>query len=181
MTFGRFASAVLALALCAGCDRPVEDLPVPPPTSKVPSWPGADDFALGTFASPLAVDDAAAILIRTKTFAYGGMAPKRQAQAFNVLLDQPDALARFRLIADRADTAGKLYAVCAFRVLNVDVPASLTAEIEAEPSTLLVVSSDLVRRKTPSEALALIAVNQVCELMRRDKDETMKYFKSFPP
>jgi hypothetical protein len=169
------------MALAAGCSTHADDLPVPPPPSSVVSPPGADDFALGAFASPLTIADAEAILLRTRTFAYGGMAPKRQVQAFNVLLDQPDASARFLSIATGGGTAGKLYAVAAFLVLNMDVPAPLAAELAAERSPLLVVSSDVAWRKTPSEVLGLIASERLWELMRRDKDETMKYFKTFPP
>lgn len=175
MTRYQLAGFTFAMLLAGGCGS-ATDLPVPRPESSAPSPPGAGDFALGTFPSPLSVADAEAILLRTRTFAFGSMSPKRQVQAFNVLLDQPNARILFESTAARAEIAGKLYAFCAFLVLKQEVPAALASKLELERTELLVVDSDVAEFKATSEVVALIKSRRVWAQMRRAKDETAKYF-----
>ena len=45
------------------------------------------------------------------------MPPKRQGQAFNVLFEQADAVARFQTISAKSGPAGRLYALAALQLL----------------------------------------------------------------
>ena len=176
MTRYQLAAFAFTTLLATGCG-PATELPVPPPQSRTPGPPpGVGDFALSAFPSPLSVVDAEAILLRTRTFAFGSMSPKRQVQAFNVLLDQPNAQILFESIAARAEIAGKLYAFSAFLVLKQEVPAALASKLESEQTELLVVDSDVAGFKATSEVVALIKSRRVWSEMRRAKDETLKYF-----
>jgi len=79
------------------------------------------DFADDEFARPLSRETAFQILLNTATFAdadvgYAGT-KSVQVDAFQVLLRQPDAKAVFSDLLDRAKTAGKLYALCAFYLI----------------------------------------------------------------
>lgn len=107
----RTLTLALIAGLAGGCGEPVPPPTVPPPPrQQVAQPPGPGDFAYQPFHAPLSVNDAAQVLLRTQIFAFGNMPPKRQVQAFNLLLDQTDALARFRSIAVQGKTSGKLYA-----------------------------------------------------------------------
>jgi len=80
---------ILMGAITLGCrkDDGAPARPEPPDlTGRVPSKPpGRDDYGRRSFDSPLSLQDAEAILRRTPVFEFGGMPPKRQVQAFNVV------------------------------------------------------------------------------------------------
>lgn len=86
----------------------------------------------------LTKEDAFAILLRTETVAdvavgYGGDTPP-QFYALAVLLKRPDAAAVFADLHERAQPAGRIYALCALRDLDRETYASgLAALREANP------------------------------------------------
>ncbi len=173
----RIAVVLPLLAVAAGCGEPAPPSSVPPPPPYAgPRPPGVGDFARQSFRAPLSVDDAERILIRTSLFEFGNMPPKRQVQAFNLLLDQPDAVARFHSIAARGETAGKLYALCAFLALNSRESITLESSLSNDGTRLQVFDSDVVRLMTAAEAVLLIRQRDVIGWMRREKEETTRYF-----
>lgn len=149
-------TSALVLSLAVGC---AESAPLPsvgPPRQNVAEIPGQGDFARGSFRAPLSVEDAEQILLHTRVFEVGGMPPKRQVQAFNVLLDQPDARARFESIAIHAETAGKLYALCALLQLNPEPATALASDLANGGATLLVWDWDVGGSKPAAELVVLI-------------------------
>jgi len=110
----RFGVALVAVAMISSCS-PDDQAPTPPEppdlTGQTASkLPGSDDFAHARFAYPLPLTDAEAVLRRTRVFAFGGMPPKRQVQAFNIVFEQADAASRFQSIGAAESPAGRLYA-----------------------------------------------------------------------
>ena len=85
----------------------------------------------------------AAVLQRTRVFAFGGMPPERQVQAFDGIVDQPDAAARFRAIIQVDSNAGKLDALAALRVLDPAAGRSLQAALVSNDRTLLAFDHDV--------------------------------------
>jgi hypothetical protein len=174
----RARSTFLVLAFIAACGQPAPRPPGPPPQWSVPEPPGHGDFARGSFRTPLSLEDAEQILLRTKVFEYGNMPPKRQVQAFNLLLDQPDAGRRFAAIGARGDTAGQLYALCGFLALKADAATMLASDLEARQGWTLVQDSDVILgSKTAAEVVAIIRMRRLWDEMRRAKEETAKYFE----
>ena len=72
-----------------GCGPPPAPVPPPSPDRRElpPPPPDFGDIARRPFPWPLPPGDAENILRQTGVFAFGGMAPKRQVQAFNVVVD----------------------------------------------------------------------------------------------
>ena len=130
-----FASAFLACTVEA-VDPPEslmtgnpQEAPPPPPDIR-------DDPACKLFRWPLSPDRAAAILKSTETFAdtgiyYSGEPPPQMA-AYNLLLDQPDATAWFDDVAQTGGPVGRLYALCAFQVIDRQRATTLAASLRAE-------------------------------------------------
>jgi hypothetical protein len=170
-------AVVLGAGLITGCSQSPGP-PVPRPSRSVTEVPGAGDFARQSFASPLSIEDAEQILVRTRVFEFGGMPPKRQVQAFNVLLDQPDAVARFKRVSDRGELAGRLYALCAVSTLDKQVARTLAVALGQDQTRVLVIDSDVIRGSmTSEEVVFLIQQQQVGPGMRSEKEETAKYFQ----
>src|SRR5712664_1887189 len=169
-------TVVLGAVLITGCSQSPGP-PVPPPSRSVTEVPGAGDFARQPFASPLSIEDAEQILVRTRVFEFGGMPPKRQVQAFNVLLDQPDAVARLKRVSDRGELAGRLYALCALSTLDKQVARTLAVALGQDQTRVLVIDSDVIRGSmTSAEVVVLIQQQQLGPGMRSEKEETAKYF-----
>jgi len=106
------------------------------------------------YPRPLSRVSAFQVLLNTDAFAdaYVGYGGKRsvQVEAFNVLLDRPDAKEVFSDLMERAKTAGKLYALCAFYLIAPEkYPAAeqqvLRQEGEVEQWSFCIVSSRPVR------------------------------------
>ena len=183
----RTCVAALALALSASCGEPASPLPVPPPPNNSPSPTspfdaalGADprcvpttgeDFAYRPYAVPLSVADAELILVCTTRFAFGAMPPKRQGQAFNVLFEQPDAIARFQSVAAKAGPAGRLYALAALRLLASAEADRIAHDLALDRRQVLVQSSDVILGpRSASDLVALVKSRQIGEEFRRDRD-----------
>jgi hypothetical protein len=107
---GLLAFVILVGATTSACQEGVgPPAPPPPPnlTGRVlPKPPGIDDFAHRSFGHPLSLPDAEAVLRHTRVFEVGGMPPKRQVQAFNVVFEQAEAVGRFRSIVEYARSHG---------------------------------------------------------------------------
>jgi hypothetical protein len=119
---------IIALAGCTDSTRPPNPRRPDLLAGRVLPPPWADDVASSAFGFPLSVADAERILTRTKIFALGEMPPKRQVQGFNVLLDQTDALERFRQMIADAEPAGQLYALAALTMLSPSEGAQFWAD-----------------------------------------------------
>jgi hypothetical protein len=139
--------------------------------------PGADDFASGVFAFPLTPVDAEQILVRTRIFAFGEMPPKRQVQAFNVLMDLPDAVVRFRRILPQAKPAGELYAFAALTTLAPSEAEPLARTLSARQDQLLVYNSDVVQNSSVRDMMTLILTRHVVEEWRARRESTNEYFR----
>ncbi len=91
------------------------------------------DFADREFPQPLSRETAFQVLLNTETFAdaYVGYAGTKSVQvnAFQVLLAQQDAKAIFADLLNRANTAGKLYALCAFYSIAPDEYAAAAQRV----------------------------------------------------
>jgi hypothetical protein len=186
MTFARGLLTMLAIvgaAAACGNAAPIPQVssvypnggPAPPPPP-----PRGDEFARGKFRSPLSVADAEQILLRTRVFEIGGMPPKRQVQAYNVIADQPDARARFESIAVRAEPAGRLYALCGLIALRSDLASTVSAGLAANGHTLTVFDSDEVSDQSASQLLDLIQRRRLWDEMRAARREVAAYFADVP-
>jgi hypothetical protein len=178
------ALLILALQGCAD--------PTPPPNPKqpypfaeriVPPPPWAGDFASGAFRLPLTVVDAEQILLRTRIFALGEMPPKRQVQAFNVLLDQADALVRFRRLVVEAEPAGQLYALAALSMLSASEAVHFGRSMADRHDEILVYDSDVLTHSQMREVVSLITERHVGEECRKLRESTDEYFRTLvnPP
>jgi hypothetical protein len=172
--------ATLVTAIAVGCGR--REGPPPPPespdwTGRVPSKPpGADDYARRSFASPLSRRDAETILRHTRLLEFGGMPPKRQVQAFNVVFEQPDAVSRFGLLADAASQAGQLYAFAALLLLDPTAADRLRGMLAEASETILIFDSDVVYEGPVAETAAMIERRNLGAWFRRVRDETNAHY-----
>jgi hypothetical protein len=135
------------------------------------------DFASGTFRYPLTPVDAEQILVRTRIFALGEMPPKRQVQAFNVLLDQADALVRFRRIGVKRGYAGQLYALAALTMLEPSDAAQVARTLAETDAEILVYDSDVIRQSQLRDVVWLITERHVGEECRTLRESTDDYFQ----
>jgi hypothetical protein len=131
---------LLLFLILPGCT--VGSVPPPPglandSTSQAPPPPPdiRDDPACKLFRWPLALTDAVNLLKQTETFAntgiYIGGEPPPQLAAFNVLLDDPDSVRWFEEIAKTGTHAGKLYALCAFQLIDSKRASTLADELRS--------------------------------------------------
>ena len=110
-----------------------------------------------TFSEPLSLQDAEAILMRTKVFAFGGMPPKRQVQAFNVVFAQSDAVERFRSFGTAASAAGRLYSLAGLLLLDPAGAMRLRSELSEDASTILVRDSDVAYERQVSDIAEMVS------------------------
>ena len=170
--------ALLVAGIAVGCGE-IDGTPEPPEAPDLtgrPKLPDADDYARRSFASPLSLRDAEAILRHTRLFEFGGMPPKRQVQAFNVVFDQPDAVSRFRGLGDGASSAGKLYALAALLLLDRMAADRLRGTLAEESNTILVLDSDVMYEKPVAELAAMIERGNLGASFRRVRDETNAHY-----
>jgi hypothetical protein len=177
---GLLAFVILAGAVTSACQEGVgPPAPPPPPdlTRRVfPRPPGSDDFARRSFGHPLSLEDAEAVLRRTRVFEVGGMPPKRQVQAFNVIFEQADAIGRFRSIAEGESPAGKLYGFAALLLLDPAGAEPLRASLSADERRILVIDSDNSYEKPVQDLAKMIEQRDMGRWFRRVRDETNEYF-----
>jgi hypothetical protein len=174
------STVILMGAITLGC-RENDSAPAPPEppdlTRRVPSKPpGSDDYARRSFDPPLSLQDAEAILRQTQVFEFGGMPPKRQVQAFNVVFEQPDAVSRFQLLAESASSAGKLYALAGLLLLDHSAAGRLQRTLGEESEAILVFDSDVVSEKPVSELAGLVERRDMGTWFRGVRDETNAHY-----
>jgi len=108
------------------------------------------------------------------------MPPKRQVLAFNVLLDQPDALGRFRRLAVTGESAGRLYALAALTMLSPEEASGLARTMAESSDEVMLYDSDVVSTVSPRTAVALVVERRVGEECRRLRDSADQYFRKLP-
>jgi hypothetical protein len=173
-------AVVLIGAINLGCrqtdNSPALPAPPTPPRRDIPRPPASDDYAHRSFATPLSLHDAEAILRQTQVFAFGGMPPKRQVQAFNVLFEQRDAVWRFQRLAESASPAGKLYALAGLLLLDRPAAAAVQQTLARESQVIVVFDSDMVLRKRVNELADVVVRRQMGRAFRRVRDETNAHY-----
>ena len=178
------SAAVIAVLVAgiAGCSRG-EEPPTPPPSpglavlARPAPPPPSDGFAQSTFSQPLSIQDAEAILRRrTPVFAFGTQPPRRQVQAFNVVFEQPDAAARFRVIAESGSAAGRLYALAGLLMLDRAAANRVTSALGADAQVVRVFDSDTAYEKPVRDVAMMIEDQNMGESFRRVRDETNACF-----
>jgi hypothetical protein len=109
-----------------------EGAPPPPPLPLI-----KDDPACTLFNWPLSPQVATKVLKQTRIFTqtgvYRGGDPPPQVAAFNVLLDQADPIGFLDDVASNGTVAGRLYALCAFDLLDHHRRDALASVLQAAP------------------------------------------------
>ena len=114
--------------------------------------------------------------MRTKVFAFGGMPPKRQVQAFNVVLAQSDAVERFRSFGTAASAAGRLYSLAGLLLLDPAGAMRLRSELSEDASTILVRDSDVAYERQVSDIAEMVERRALAVQFRHASDEVNAYF-----
>ena len=176
----RLAAVFLLPVTAAACGAggPVPISPPAPDFTRhpAPKPPGTDDFAERPFTEPLSLRDAEAVLRRTTVFAFGGMPPKRQVQAFNVVFEQPDAVSRFRSVGASASAAGQLYSLAGLLLLDPTGAMLLRSALSQNANTILVRDSDVVYERQVKVVADMIEKQGLGGLFRRARAEVNAYF-----
>src|SRR2546427_226456 len=150
-----------------------EEVPPPPPEVK-------DDPACKLFKWPLAADQAAEILKRTNMFAnagiYLGEFPPPQIAAFNVLMDQAHPLTYFDDIARAGGPAGRLYALCAFQLLDSTRRLNWVAVLGADHTKVFTQIGCIGADEAVSDVADRIERYSMGEDLRSARDRTYRYF-----
>ena len=149
----------------------------PPPPADI-----RDDPACKLLLWPLSPDRAAAILKSTETFAdtgiyYGGEPPPQMA-AYNVLLDQPDAAAWFDDVAQHAGPVGRLYALCAFQVIDRQRATALAASLRLDPAQVFAQFGCIGMEESVVNLVGTIQRESYGKFFRRSRERTYKYFSA---
>ena len=177
---GLLAFVILVGATTSACQQGVGPRAHPPPpdlTGRVlPKPPGSDDFAQRSFGHPLSLQDAEAVLRHTRVFEIGGMPPKRQVQAFNVVFEQADAVGRFRSIAEGESPAGKLYGFAALPLLDPTAAEPLRVSLSVDERGILVIESDTSYEKPMQDLAKMVEQRDMDRWFRRVRDERDEYF-----
>ncbi|MFN8579369.1 MAG: hypothetical protein U0163_00120 [Gemmatimonadaceae bacterium] len=202
-TFRLRVCTVLLGILVSNCGADSNAVPQPPsPPSRsaqspsAPPPPGARDISRADFPWPLPVDAAERILLETTLFEFGAIphqavrntAPMpggrngffpgaRQIQAFNLVLDQPDALARFVTIAGRATPAGRLYALCGLQELSGRDAEAAAHQLTQSTGAILVCREDNCLMTPIREFVVDILANRMGATFRQSQSLVDAYFK----
>jgi len=147
--------------------------------SSAPAAPGADDFASGVFPSPLGLVDATAIMMKTNTFAVNigdAYAPPRHVHAFNVILDSPSAREIFESVFRSGTSAGKLYALAAFSLLDQNRYQQAAAELGQELGGVRTIDGCLYDDQPVANLVKKIAEEHLGETFRRRRAAAYVHF-----
>ncbi len=87
------------------------------------------------------------------------MSQGRQVGAFNVVLEQADALERFRRLARQAGPAGKLYALCGFIEMSAPDAGVLQAELASVTEVIWFIDIDVAYEKRVCDLAKLVSVS----------------------
>lgn len=182
-------TAALAIASLALMSCEVEPIAPPPNFVSIFSDPGPapsspwdirNDPASKLFVWPLAPAQAAKVLKRSEIFAdtaiYIVGRPPPQMAAFNVLLDQPDAVAWFDHIRRTSGSVGRLYAPCAFQVLDPSRTANLAEELRASQGNVYTQFGCTGGHQRISDLVDILERNSCGKQFREARDRTYRYF-----
>ena len=176
----RFSLAlIVALILGSACSvQPPPPLPRSPSEAPVPFRVHPPDITDESFPSPLPLASAEKILRETTVFDMGfpGYRPGRQLQAFNVVLDQPDARDRFHRLSREGRAPGRLYALCGLLLVA-------RGEGDGFAHSLSVVSGDVAMREADYifetsivRAVVLVYADDVADKLRAQRDAAYSLF-----
>lgn len=126
--------------------------------------------------APLSLADAELVLVCTTRFEFGVMPPKRQAQAFNLMFDQADAVRRFEAVAAAAGPVGRLYALAAFDMLSLPNAERTAADLARDDRLIYVQETDLVLKKRASELVQLVRQRRIGSEFRRERLAIAAYY-----
>ena len=173
--------AVLAFASLTLYSCKVESLPVPEWGVRMVEPPPdiTADPACKLFSWPLSPAQAASILKQTDVFAdtfIYMVGPPPQMAAFNVLLDQPDAVSWFDDIGLNGGNPGRLYALCAFQLLDQERAAALAEIIGANPEMVYTQFGCVGEEQRISELLEGMQRMPCGKQFRESRDDTYKFF-----
>ena len=166
---------MLVLTACSAGELPP---PPAPPDGRRPLAvpPGAGDYAFGRFPTPLPLPDAQAILRQTEVFSFGGMPPKRQVQAFNVVMEQPDATARFQALANGASPVGRLYALAGLLMLDPTAADHLKRQLLADGRDVQVNASDTWDLQSVRQLAEMVEAREMGVAFTQARDETNEWY-----
>ncbi|HVF58904.1 MAG TPA: hypothetical protein VNJ70_03715 [Thermoanaerobaculia bacterium] len=178
--------AIVSLALMSCEVEPIAPPPnfvsifSDPEPAPAPPWDIRNDPASTLFVWPLAPAQAAKVLKRSKIFAdtaigITGMPPPQMA-AFNVLLDQPNAIGWFDDIRRTGGGAGQLYALCAFQVLDSARAANLADELRARQDKIYALFGCSVAHQRIGDIVDALEKDACGKQFREARDHTYKYF-----
>jgi hypothetical protein len=155
----RYMVAGLSLLFAVGgCRVSPSDLPEPQPAPAF-EVPWANDIVAKKFVVPLSLQDAEAILEKTTFFSLH--APSPAIDAYNMVLNQPDALDRFHRLSQRGQSAGQLFALCGLRHLRSDSAGSLAKRLSTISDRIFVFEGGTTNRKSVSELTSTIEAEEV--------------------
>jgi len=157
---------------------PPSSLPLQPAPSPAPHI-GPKEWCAG-FTWPLAVDDAVEFLRQSQVFSdsavgYAGE-PTPQVAAFNVIMDDPHALSHIDLLANTDRPIGRLYALCAYQVLDHDKHAALLETLLQDNRTVHTQFGCLGGTEPVRDVLTLIEGNDEGKRFRSAKEATYAAF-----
>jgi hypothetical protein len=175
--------AVMAI-LTASCSTEPPSPPLPPAeqaaiVARQRQAPVRTDVADQPFSSPLSLSDAELILSTTAVFdtADPHFRPGRQVQAFNVILDQPDAADRFRRLARRGQSVGRLYALCGLLVVARADGINFAHSLSLRPGEVTVREGDFWFDTPTVRAVVLVFAEDLPKRLVALRDEAYAYFK----
>jgi hypothetical protein len=138
------------------------------------------DIADGDFSSPLPPSDAEQILSATGIFDIAGEGRRlgRQVQAFNVLLDQPDAPDRFRRLGLKGGPPGQLYALCGLLLVARTEGLTFAHSLSLKPGDVAVRDGDFTFDTQTVRAIVLVFADELPRRLRERRAEVYAYFSS---
>lgn len=174
--------ATLIVVTACSSQPPSAELPPPPIPPKIQPAiaPDVADVANGAYRSPLSVSDAEHILLETDVFdiAGSGFRPGRQVQAFNVLLDERNALDRLRRLALKGRPVGQLYALCGLLLLARTEGVTLAHSLSLKPGDVIVRDGDYMFDTPAVRAIVLVFANDLPTRLRERRAEVYAYFNA---
>ena len=171
---------VAALVLGCACSAQAPPLPRPPSEQAPVSLRIAPrDISDEAFPSPLPLSSAERILRETRVFdtAFPKWRPGRQVEAFNVVLEQADARARFQQLSRGSRPAGRLYALCG--LLLVDRPegdrfAHLLSFVSGDVTMR---DADFIFETSIVRGVVLVYADDVARRLKEQRDAAYAVFQ----
>jgi hypothetical protein len=132
------------------------------------------------FSYPLSLEDALAILSQTSVFADEAVGfaghPTRQVQAYNTLLDRPDAGELALKVFRCGRSAGQLYALCALQLLDHPEAQACADTLRGVDEDVEVFSGCLHSRRPVSEVVDEVTTTHHGQRLRAARQVTDEHF-----